>query len=46
MPASDGCPLNTKADFAVKTTLLLNLVGCLLILQMGKKVFYWGVEDT
>lgn len=46
MPASDGCPLNTKADFGVKTTLLLNLVGCLLILQMGKKVFYWGVEDT
>lgn len=47
MSASDAHPLNdTKADFEVKNTLLLNLVDCLLILQIGKKIFYWGVEDT
>lgn len=37
MSASDGCPLNdAKAGFEVKT-LLLSLVGCLLILQIGEK---------
>lgn len=39
MSASDGCPLNVKADYEEKSALMLNLVVCLLILQfVGKKL--------